>query len=224
MLAYPMLVKEILPAPMVGFFAAVMVGAVLSTFNSVLNSSATLFSQGIYHIFVNKQATGRQMVWSGRVCSILLAIIAMIAAPLIDTSGSLYNYLQKINATFFGPMLAVILLGLLTKHVTARSAKVGMIFGPVLFYLLTGTFDEPVQNFVKNLFGTEDNIHFLHFLALVFILTSVLMLIISKLKPEVTKEHISDVSIVDLTPWKYVKPASLIISFLVIAIYVLLAR
>ncbi|MEZ5758608.1 MAG: solute:sodium symporter family transporter [Emcibacteraceae bacterium] len=224
MLAYPMLVKEILPAPMVGFFAAVMVGAVLSTFNSVLNSSATLFSQGIYHVFMNRQATGRQMVWSGRVCSILLAIIAMIAAPMIDTSGSLYNYLQKINATFFGPMLAVILLGLLTKHVTARSAKVGMIFGPVLFYLLTNTFDEPVQNIAKSLFGTEDNIHFLHFLALVFILTSGLMLLISKLKPEVTKEHISHAAKVDMTPWKYVKPASIIISFLVIAVYVALAQ
>ena len=30
-----------------GFFAAVMVGAVLSTFNSVLNSAATLFNQGV---------------------------------------------------------------------------------------------------------------------------------------------------------------------------------
>ena len=224
MLAYPMLVKEVLPAPMVGFFAAVMVGAVLSTFNSVLNSSATLFSQGIYQVFMNRDASGPEMVWSGRLCSIVLAIAAMIAAPMINTDGSLYNYLQKINATFFGPMLAVILLGLLTRFVTARSAKVGMIFGPILFYLLTGTFDAEVQSVVKSLIGTNDNVHFLHFLALVFILTAVLMIVISKLKPEVSIEQQTDVAKVEMTPWKHAKPAGAIISILVIATYVALAQ
>lgn len=224
MLAYPMLVKEVLPAPLVGFFAAVMVGAVLSTFNSVLNSSATLFSQGIYQVFMNRDASGPEMVWSGRLCSIVLAVVAMIAAPMINTDGSLYNYLQKINATFFGPMLAVILLGLLTRFVTARSAKVGMIVGPILFYLLTGTFDAEVQSFVKNLLGSEDTIHFLHFLALVFILTTVLMILISKLKPETITEQPAAAMKVDLTPWKHAKLAGVTISILVIATYVAMAQ
>lgn len=224
MLAYPMLVKEILPAPMVGFFAAVMVGAVLSTFNSVLNSSATLFSQGIYQVFMNRNATGPEMVWSGRVCSIILAIAAMIAAPMINTDGSLYNYLQKINATFFGPMLAVIMLGLLTRFVTARAAKIGMVIGPILFYLLTGTFDAEVQVFVKSLFGMEDNIHFLHFLALVFLLTAGLMIVVSKIKPQAYKERQTDIVKVDLTPWKYSRVSGAIISILVIVIYISLAQ
>ena len=47
-LAYPVLVKKVLPAPLVGFFAAVLVGAILSSFNSTLNSASTLFSIGIY--------------------------------------------------------------------------------------------------------------------------------------------------------------------------------
>ena len=36
--AYPMLVAEVMPKPVLGFFAAVMFGAILSSFNSVLNS------------------------------------------------------------------------------------------------------------------------------------------------------------------------------------------
>ena len=82
MQAYPMLVKAVLPTVFTGFFAAVMVGAVLSTFNSVLNSSATLFSQGIHYTLINKNATGRQLVFSGRVVSIVLALAAMISASL----------------------------------------------------------------------------------------------------------------------------------------------
>lgn len=224
MLAYPMLVKEILPPPLVGFFAAVMVGAVLSTFNSVLNSSATLFSQGIYQVFMNRNANGREMVLSGRLCSIVLAVIAMIAAPMINTDGSLYNYLQKINATFFGPMLAVIMLGLLTKHATALSAKTAMIIGPLMFYLLTSTFDQEVQMIAQSIFDTGDEVHFLHFLALVFLLTVIIMLVISKLKPEIQTEKISAKMVVDMTPWKHAKVTGAAISVLVILTYVLMAK
>ena len=224
MLAYPMLVKEILPEPLVGFFAAVMVGAVLSTFNSVLNSSATLFSQGIYRTFIKKDAGGKQMVWSGRACSIVLALAAMIAAPMINTEGSLYNYLQKINATFFGPMLAVILLGFLTRSVTSQAAKIGLIFGPVLFYLLTGTFDSEVQNFVQNLLGTSEQIHFLHFLAFVFLITATIMIVISRFKPDPYSGYQDEAIKVDLTPWKYAKGTSIILAFAVISTYIALAQ
>lgn len=41
---YPNLVKKVLPVSLVGFFAAVVMGTVLSTLNAVLNSAATLFS------------------------------------------------------------------------------------------------------------------------------------------------------------------------------------
>lgn len=109
--AYPELVKAVLPPWLLGFFAAVMVGAILSTFNSVLNSSATLFSKDIYATMINRNPTQRQLVLSGRICSIVLALGAMATAPTIDSEGGLYNYLQKINATFFGPLLAVLLLG-----------------------------------------------------------------------------------------------------------------
>jgi len=224
LLAYPTLVKEVLPATLQGLFAAVMVGAVLSTFNSVLNSSATLFSHGVYSTLINKKATPRQIVRSGRWCSILLAIAAMTMAPLIDTSGSIYNYLQKVNATFFGPMLAVIMLGFLTKRVSAVSAKTALIGGPILFYILVFGFEKPVQTFAKGLFNTEHDIHFLHFLALVFVITIIMMLAISALKPAkkiYVPEYTNDV---DITPWKHAKLAGVLISIATLAFYIGLAQ
>ena len=101
--AYPTLVRAVLPEWMAGFFAAVMVGAVLSTFNSVLNSSATLFCRDIYGSVMRSSASPRELVAVGRACSIVLAITAMSIAPLIDTSGSLYNYLQRITPPSSGP-------------------------------------------------------------------------------------------------------------------------
>ncbi len=51
---YPELIKKLLPSTFVGVFAAVVMGAVLSTFNSVLNSAATIFSVDVYkrHLFI----------------------------------------------------------------------------------------------------------------------------------------------------------------------------
>lgn len=224
LLAYPTLVKAVLPAWLGGFFAAVMVGAVLSTFNSVLNSSATLFCRDIYGAVVRPGAGARELVRAGRGCSIVLAVAAMSIAPLIDTSGSLYNYLQRINATFFGPMLAVILLGMLTRTVSAFAAKAALVGGPVLFFLLVFSFDEQVQAFLKGLFAVPDQIHFLHFLAIVFVIVVAFMLGVSRVRPAETAYEAPPAAPVDMTPWKHAKSLGAFVCVATVACYVLLAQ
>lgn len=65
-MAYPTLVNNVLPVPMVGFFGAVLFGAVISTFNGFLNSASTLFSMGIYRRIINQNAEPQQLVTVGR--------------------------------------------------------------------------------------------------------------------------------------------------------------
>lgn len=209
--AYPTLVKTVLPAGLTGLFAAVMVGAVLSTFNSVLNSAATLFCRDLYRTRIRPGAEGRQIVRAGRICSLVLAVGAMTVAPLIDTEGSLYNYLQRINATFFGPMLAVLLLGFWTQRISALAAKAGLIIGPVLFYLLVFAFDAPVQSLLREGFGIDEDLHFLHFLALVFGVTIALMAGISAFRPATRRYSPVDAEVVEMTPWRHAKIASALI-------------
>ena len=50
---YPELIKKVLPVGFLGLFAAIVMGAVLSTFNSVLNSTATIFSIDVYKRYLN---------------------------------------------------------------------------------------------------------------------------------------------------------------------------
>jgi SSS family solute:Na+ symporter len=224
LLAYPTLVKAVLPDWLGGFFAAVMVGAVLSTFNSVLNSSATLFCRDIFGAVMRPQATSRELVKAGRACSIALALVAMLIAPMIDTSGSLYNYLQRINATFFGPMLAVILLGMLYRRISAFAAKASLAGGPVLFFLMVFTFDKPVQAFLQGLFGTQDEVHFLHFLAIVFVVVVGFMVLSSRIRPAARLYDEPDAAQVDMTPWKHAKAMGVFVSVCTIGCYVLLAQ
>jgi solute:Na+ symporter, SSS family len=74
---YPALIKKVLPLGFVGFFAAVVMGAVLSTFNSVLNSAATIFSIDVYKRLLKKDASEKRLVWVGRATSSTLAIFAI---------------------------------------------------------------------------------------------------------------------------------------------------
>lgn len=223
LLAYPTLVKAVLPEALTGLFAAVMVGAVLSTFNSVLNSAATLFSLGVYRS-VRSQAGDREQVAAGRWCSLVLAVLAMLAAPAIDTSGSLYNYLQQINATFFGPMLAVILAALFTRRISAAAAKTALVVGPVAFYLINFVFFDPIQAWIMTTFGADEPIHFLHFLAVVFVLTAVLMVIISVVRPSTFEPGDAGRAPVDLEPWRHASTASAVVVLLTLAFYVALAQ
>ena len=150
----------------------------------------------------------------------------MLIAPRIDTTGSLYIYLQQINATFFGPMLAVILCGLLTRRVPARAAKVALIAGPIAFYLLNFSFDSEFQHLTMRMFQLSEPLHFLHVLAIVFVLTLILMAVMSY---RASATHLdprerSTSPVVDVTPWRWARLAAVLISVATIGIYVLLAQ
>jgi SSS family solute:Na+ symporter len=222
--AYPTLVKAVLPPALSGVFAAIMVGAVLTTFNSVLNSAATLWSHGIYKAALKRDASDRELVVTGRNCSVVLAIAAMLVAPTIDTSGSLYNYLQQINATFFGPMLAVVLAALFTRRITALAARTALLVGPILFYLINFAFYDPIQAGLARAFGLTEPVHFLHFLAFVFLLTSAMMVAISAARPATAVVPAVTPPGIDLAPWPHARRVSLIVVVVTLGTYVLLAQ
>ncbi len=133
--AYPMIVKKVLPASMVGFFAAVLFGAILSSFNSVLNSSVTLFGIDIYKQHINKEAPEKTVVKYGKTFGVALAIAAMFIAPLIAKAGSLFAYLQEINGIYSIPILTIIAVGYATKRVPAKAAKIGLLAGSLLYII-----------------------------------------------------------------------------------------
>ena len=108
--AYPALVAKVLPAGLTGFFAAVLFGAVLSSFNSLLNSSATLFGFDLYKFFFNKDASDIETVKAGKRFGLGLGIISMIIAPFIaNAPDGLFSYIQQSLGSLSVPILAVVM-------------------------------------------------------------------------------------------------------------------
>lgn len=212
--AYPKLVSRVLPLSLVGFFAAVLFGAILSSFNSALNSSVTLFGIDIYKQYFKKEATERQTVKAGKTFGIVLALFAMFIAPSIQyVEGGLFKYLQEVNGCYSIPILTIIVVGYLTKRVPAIAAKVGIISGVVLY---------SISQFILKpyVFGEENYLHFLHVMAILFVLNVIIMLIIGALYPRKTPYVEEFTKEVDITPWRYVKAGGIGICLIVIAVYI----
>ena len=208
-LAYPELVKAVLPSAFTGIFAAVIVGAVLSTFNSALNSASTLFSIDIYKEYINKNASQKKIVSIGKITATLLAVLVIIIAPFISKLGKgLYFVLQEFSSIFNMPIFAVIVAGLLLKTVSAKGAKIGLVMGVILYL---------VSKFLLPEIGI--NIHFLHRLAAAFFVTIGIMLAASKIYPRENDFVIEDQGFVDVKNWKYLKPVSIAVVACTIIIY-----
>ncbi len=212
--AYGMLVREVLPAPLAGFFAAVMVGAILSSFNSALNSTTTLFSLGLYRGVLRRNATDAQTVASGKVFGWIMAFISMSLAPLLAGQDSIFKYLQKMNGIYFIPIFAVVVVGMLARRVPPLAAKVALVAGFTV--IAVGYFVPPFDGWVAAM-------HEFHFLGAVFALLVITMLVIGRLRPLPTPWVQVDVKAVDLTPWRRARLTGVILLVLVFAIYALFA-
>ncbi|HNQ26715.1 MAG TPA: solute:sodium symporter family transporter [Aquaticitalea sp.] len=236
-LAYPELVRAVLPNYLVGFFAAVLFGAILSSFNSVLNSSVTLYGLDIYKQHINKGADEKTVVLKGKIFGTILAILSMLIAPMIANAGSLFAYLQEVNGIYSIPIFTIIVIGYTTKRVPAIAAKIGVLSGSLL-YILSQFILKPhfVEKALANaqaagitdptalkLVETEAYPHYLHIMAILFVLNILIMLVIGKLKPRPEPYVLEYTEQVDIAPWRYVKPVGLVISAIVIFIYIYFA-
>lgn len=215
--AYGKLVFELLPSHLTGFFAAVMVGAILSSFNAALNSTSALFSIGLYKHVINPTGTEAQTVRAAKYFVVAIAIAAMIAAPMLAGQKTIFVYLQKMNAIYFIPIFAVVVVGMLHRRVPSIAASIAMIAGILLIslgYFVPG-FDAALKS---------ANIHEFHFISIVFALLVGFMLVMGTVAPRSEPWVLVATNEIDLTPWKGSKIASGILVLLVIAIYVAFAH
>ena len=212
--AYGLLVNRVLPSPLAGFFAAVMMGAILSSYNSALNSTCTLFSLGIYKSMLKPEADNAHVVRSGKIFGWILSIVAMTVAPLLIGQDSIFGYLQQMNGLYFIPIFAVVLLAMSLSMLTPLAAKTGLLAGITIIAL--GYFVPPFSGWVSS-------VHEYHFLGAVFVFLITVMIALSKIMPVEQRWVQQDVGAVDLTPWPHANKVGIALCVIVFLIYVVFA-
>jgi SSS family solute:Na+ symporter len=209
--AYPHMIKVILPSYLRGAMFAALAGAVMSSFNSGLNSAATIFTLDIYKKFINKNADSVKEVKIGRITTSVIVIIACLWAPVISSFEGVFRYIQEIWGFITPGIVAAFLVGMIFKKVPPLAAKAALILGAALYslfripgWIMQAEFD--AGNIVERSSGWYiykfSTIAFLHHMAIIFIILAVIMLAIRAFKP-LREEKIMPVSKIDVKPYKH---------------------
>ncbi|HUG41701.1 MAG TPA: sodium:solute symporter [Longimicrobiales bacterium] len=179
--ALPALIGTLLPVGLRGIVVAGLLAALMSSLSSVFNSTSTLITWDIYRE-LRPNASEQRLVWVGRISTAVLVAFGLLWIPLMQLiSGTLYVYLQSVQAYIAPPIAAVFLLGVFFKRLNAHGAIASLLTG---FVLGMGRLVAELNKGSLDgwLFGYAD-INFLHFAALLFLVCVAVLVGVSMATP-----------------------------------------
>jgi SSS family solute:Na+ symporter len=180
--AFPLLVMHVLPVGVRGIVVAGLLAALMSALAGVFNASSSLFTMDFYSR-LRPKASQAQLVWVGRVATVVMVIIGLLWIPVIQGGRGLYDYLQGIQAYLAPPIFVVFFFGIFMKRLNGPGCLATLLtgFGMGLFRLAV---DTPVK-----LMGTTytegsflwivNNIFFQYYSLLITLVCIIVFIIVS---------------------------------------------
>jgi SSS family solute:Na+ symporter len=169
--AYPVLIRELIPRGLLGVILAALFGAVLSTFESLLNSAATIFSLDIYQRHWRPRAEAAELLRVGRWATLALFLLGCLWAPLVGRAGSVFQYIQMFWGFISPGIVAAFVVGMISPRTPALAAKGAMLLGIPVYGLLLWFLPR---------------VAFLHHMAITFIVVVLFMAVVTMLRPLAT--------------------------------------
>ena len=124
-----------LPVGLKGLSMAALTAAIVASLAGKANSISTIYSLDIYKKYINKDASDKKIVTTGRVIIILSLLIAIII-NWKDTLGiggkGGFEFIQKYTGYISPAIFPVFLLGFFWKKATSKAAITGIFLGVVL--------------------------------------------------------------------------------------------
>ena len=128
--AFGTIVGDVLPLWLSGAFAAAIAAAVLTSVNSVLNSSTTLWVCDIHEPFINPSADLKRL---NLVITLVFVVIGLAMVPVYATADSIINLVQELYGLLSMPILSAFIVGLLFRNVAAGAAIIAVVLGVLLY-------------------------------------------------------------------------------------------
>lgn len=105
-LGYPKLMLDFLPPAMLGLVVASLIAAFMSTVSTSINWGASYLTNDLYRRFFAPDATQPQLVFMGRIFSVVVTVIGAIAAFFAQDVSTVFRLVIAIGT---GPGLVLIL-------------------------------------------------------------------------------------------------------------------
>lgn len=174
--AYPFLINRVVPVGLRGFIFAVLFGAIISTVDSLVNSTSTLLTLDIYKGLFRKGASDRSLVRFGQWTGSLLLVFGALWAPMVGKFGSIFAYAQDSWALMLAPLMASFLLAIFWKRMTTAAAMTALLLAVPMLALV----------YIRQFYGVLSGINIFNLSGMVFLISIVLVGVISRLtKPPV---------------------------------------
>ncbi len=127
------LTRAIFPSFIAGILLAAIIAASMSTADSQLLVASSSFTSDIYKPIIRKSASGKELLWVGRIVVIIVSVVAyFIASSKGEGAAAIMSLVSNAWALFgaaFGP---VILLSLFWKRFTYKGAIAGIVTGAIV--------------------------------------------------------------------------------------------
>lgn len=133
--AYPLLLS-ILPTGFKGMAFAALTAAIVASLAGKVNSIATIVSLDIYKNIKKDRVSEENLVKLGKYAVVVSLLIAASLAPLLSNLDQGFQFIQEFTGFITPGVLAIFLMGILTKWTTAKAAIAGAVstfFYSILF-------------------------------------------------------------------------------------------
>lgn len=192
--AYPLLVKRVMPVGLRGLMMAVMIAALMSDLDSIFNSASTIFTLDIYKM-LRKQVSPKELVIVGRLFVVFMVVISIAWVPVIIAmqGGQIFYYIQEVSDYLTPPVAALFLLGVLWHRCNETGAFWGGMAGLTLGMLrliLAFVYKEPHCNEPDERPSFIKDVHFMYVAAFLFWVSVLVTIVVSLCTPPPRKEQI----------------------------------
>ncbi|HYX81557.1 MAG TPA: sodium:solute symporter [Gemmatimonadales bacterium] len=205
--AFPLMVKDLLPEGLRGIVVAGLLAALMSSMAGAFNASSTLFTMDLY-TKLRPHASQHQLVWVGRLATAAMVVISLLWIPVIQGARGLYDYLQGVQGYLAPPIFTVFVFGIFNRRLNAKGCLAALLVGFALgvFRLLV---DTPVSLHMAGLAAGYapgsflwfvNNIYFQYYSVFIFIVSIVVMFVVSYLTQPPSVEQLTGLTYATITP------------------------
>ena len=148
---FPTFITTRMPIGLVGLMIAAIFAAAMSASGGELNALATATVIDFYRRHFVREASDTHYLTVSKVATIGWGLFACVVAMYSANQGSLIEVVNRYGSFFYGSLLGVFILAILTKRATARGAFWGLIAGMIVVLIVA--FTTPIAFLWHNLIG-----------------------------------------------------------------------
>jgi len=167
---------------LLGIVAAGLMGAILSSIDSMMNSAATIVTFDVYRRYFHPHATEKQLIWVGRLCILLFVIAGTLISLFTIDPNSTSNFYLSLTSSQSKLVIGIVvafLMGMLWPRTTAAGGLAALLAGIVFGFSIPMAYG-PIARQLPGLipiFGEQLN--FMHTATVNFVLTTIVCVVVS---------------------------------------------